>query len=58
MKKIQKEIDNAVIEASEAERERIFTLINYILNKNSKPSGIDYKKAYEDMEELEHYLSE
>ena len=55
--KKENKIDIA-IEASEAERERIFTLINYILNKNSKPSGIDYKKAYEDMEELEHYLAD
>lgn len=53
------ELLSARIEGENEERQRIFTLVNYILNKNSFSweKGIDYKKAYEEMEELEMYLS-
>lgn len=47
-----------IVDAVEEERRKTFTLLNYILNKNSHPlpRGVDYKKAYEDMQELEDYL--
>jgi len=51
-----------LIEAQKEERQRCYSIINYILNKNSHPlysgdkKGIDYKKAYEEMEDFENSL--
>ncbi len=39
---------------------RFVTILNYLLNIHSKPlpEGLDYVKAYEAIEDYEHYLWE
>lgn len=58
MKKERTYITKETIDMIEAERERHFTIINYILNKNSHPlpRGVDYENLFEDLQDYEHYL--
>ena len=46
--------------ARKEERLKHFTIINYLLNKNSHPMprGIMYTKAYDDLQDYEQYLAE
>jgi hypothetical protein len=58
---IEGEVIDRVLEAVEAERIKMFTLLNYVLNKNSHPlqeGGMNWDKLLLDLEELEHYLAE
>ena len=48
-----------ILKARNEERRKIFTIMNYILNKNSKPiteGGVDFEQVFEDMQDLETYL--
>ncbi|OGG65131.1 hypothetical protein A2Z56_02470 [Candidatus Kaiserbacteria bacterium RIFCSPHIGHO2_12_45_16] len=51
-------IQIAVEEALREEKLKHYTLVNYILNKNSHPEGkgINFEKAYRDFEEYEKTL--
>ena len=53
-------MNDEIVEALAEERLKHYTIINYILNKNSHPmpKGIMYTKAYDDLEDYERYLSE
>jgi hypothetical protein len=65
MNKKEKQQDDKEMELFEAKmvgvnlaNKKIATIIEYILNKNSNGWGeVDYKKAYEEIEELEYYLN-
>ena len=58
----QKEKDmSEIIGAVDAETLRHYTIINYLLNKNSKSTsegGVDYKQFFDDMQDYEDYLRE
>jgi len=48
------DLGNAISE----ERKKHFTILNYLLNKNSHPlpRGVDHKKLFDDLQEFETYL--
>jgi hypothetical protein len=51
------ELFEAKVEGINLAEKKVATILEYILNKNSNGWGeVDYKKAYEEIEELEHYL--
>ena len=47
-------------EALTRQKEKHFTILNYLINKNSHPlpRGMDYKGLLEDIEDFEKYLSD
>lgn len=48
-----------LIEVRNEERDRIRTILEYLLNKNSKPlsqGGVDYETLFDDIQDLEHSL--
>lgn len=56
----QYDIDINIHEAVMAERRKHFYILNYLLNLHShsiKEGGLDYEKAFESLEDYEHYLS-
>ena len=55
------EVKEKVYEALDWQREKYRGILEYILNKNSKPvaeGGLDYVKAYEDIEDFCNYLED
>lgn len=54
------EMHQAVEGAIQFERQKHATILNYLLNLHSHPlpRGLDYEKAYEAIEDYEHYLLE
>lgn len=60
-KKIYSEydLDMHIIEALEEQKLKHHAILEYLLNKHSKSikeGGLDYKKAFEEIEDYENYL--
>ncbi len=58
---LKKYSDSDLIEAVKEERQKTFTILNYILNKNSRPlseGGVNYEKVFEEVQDFENYLLE
>ena len=53
-------MDEKIIDAIRDERLKHLAVLSYLLNRNSYPlpKGIDYKKAYDDLQDYESYLAE
>jgi len=52
------DLNQARWEGFEEATKRHVIILNYLLNKNSHclPEGLDYIKAFEEIEDYEHYL--
>lgn len=58
---MKKYSDSELFEAVKEEKQKIFTILNYILNKNSRPlseGGVNYVKVFEEVQDFENYLLE
>lgn len=56
---LKKYSDSDLIEAAKEERQKTFTILNYILNKNSRPlseGGVNYERAFDEVQDFENYL--
>ena len=49
-----------IIEARDNERERTRIIIEYLLNKNSRPmpDGVDFETFFDDMQDFENSLTD